>query len=56
MSSATGSGANIQIDSLIGDGEVLVGTGFGANGQILSIKVVNPGSGYEFNPIVYEKL
>jgi hypothetical protein len=52
VDSATGSGANVQIDSLIGDGEVLVPTGFGANGQIISIKVVNPGSGYEFNPIV----
>ncbi len=52
VDSATGSGANVQIDSLIGDGEQLSATGFGANGQILSIQVVNPGSGYEFNPIV----
>jgi hypothetical protein len=52
VSSATGSGANVQIDSLVGDGERLSATGFGANGQIVSIKVVNPGSGYEFNPIV----
>jgi hypothetical protein len=52
VSSTTGSGANIQIDSLIGDGERLSATGFGANGQIISIKVVNPGSGYEYNPIV----
>lgn len=52
VDSATGSGAIIQIDSLIGDGEKLAATGFGANGQILSIKVVNPGSGYEYNPTV----
>jgi len=52
VSSSTGSNANVQIDSLIGDGELLSATGFGANGQIVSIKVVNPGSGYEFNPIV----
>lgn len=52
VSSSTGAGANVQIDSLIGDGETLSATGFGANGQIVSIKVVNPGSGYEFNPIV----
>jgi hypothetical protein len=50
--STTGSGANVQIDSLVGDGERLAPTGFGANGQIVSIKVVNPGSGYEYNPIV----
>jgi len=52
VDSATGAGAIIQIDSLIGDGERLAATGFGANGQIISIKVVNPGSGYEYNPIV----
>ena len=52
VDSSTGSGANVQIDSLIGDGERLSATGFGANGQIISIQVVNPGSGYEFNPIV----
>ena len=52
VSSTTGAGANVQIDSLIGDGERLIASGFGANGQIISIKVVNPGSGYEFNPIV----
>jgi len=52
VDSATGSSANVQIDSLVGDGETLTATGFGANGQIISIKIVNPGSGYEFNPIV----
>ena len=52
VSSNTGSGANIQIDSLIGDGETLTPTGFTANGQIISIKVINPGSGYEYNPTV----
>jgi hypothetical protein len=52
VSSTTGSSANVQIDSLIGDGEILTPTGYGANGEIISIKVVNPGSGYEFSPIV----
>ena len=52
VSSSTGAGANVEIDSLIGDGERLAATGFGANGQIITIKVVNPGSGYEYNPIV----
>jgi hypothetical protein len=52
VSSSTGSSASVQIDSLVGDGERLEATGFGANGEIVSIAVVNPGSGYEFNPIV----
>jgi hypothetical protein len=52
VSSNTGLGASIQIDSLIGDGETLTPTGFTANGQIISIKVINPGSGYEYNPTV----
>ncbi len=52
VSSATGSSASVEVDSLIGDGERLEPTGFGANGEIVSIKVVNPGSGYEFSPIV----
>jgi hypothetical protein len=52
VSSNTGSGANVEIDSLVGDGERLVPTGFTANGQIISIKVINPGSGYEYNPTV----
>jgi len=52
VDSATGSSASVQIDSLVGDGERLEPIGFGANGEIVSIKVVNPGSGYEFNPIV----
>lgn len=50
VSSATGSNANVQIDSLAGDGERLEGTGFSANGQITSIRLVDPGSGYEFIP------
>jgi hypothetical protein len=52
VSSNTGLGANIQIDSLAGDGEILTPTGFTANGQIISIQVINPGSGYEYNPTV----
>ena len=52
VSSSTGSGANVQIDSLNGDGERLEGTGFSANGQITSIKLIDPGSGYEYIPKV----
>jgi hypothetical protein len=52
VSSSTGSGANVQIDSLNGDGERLEATGFSANGQITSIKLIDPGSGYEYIPKV----
>jgi uncharacterized protein len=50
--SAGGVGANITIDSLVSDGESLLATGAGQPGQILSIQVLNPGSGYEYIPIV----
>ena len=52
VSSATGTGASVEINSLSGDGERLSVNGFGANGQILSVKVIDPGSGYEFPPTV----
>jgi hypothetical protein len=52
VTSATGSSASIEIDSLIGDGEEISGTGFGANGQITSIDVIDPGAGYEYIPFV----
>ena len=52
ISSAGGVGANIQIDSVVSDGESLLATGAGQPGQILTIQVLNPGSGYEYIPIV----
>jgi hypothetical protein len=52
VSSVAGIGADVQIDSLIGDGERLSATGFGANGQITSIVVTDPGSAYEYIPTV----
>jgi hypothetical protein len=52
VSSTLGQYANIEIDSLNGDGERLEGTGFSANGQITSIKLIDPGAGYEFIPKV----
>jgi hypothetical protein len=52
VSSATGVGANVQIDSLVSDGESLLATGAGQPGAITGIQVLNPGSGYEYSPIV----
>ena len=52
VSSVSGVGANVEIDSLISDGESLIATGTGQPGQILTIQVLNPGSGYEYIPIV----
>ena len=52
VSSVGGVGANIQIDSLVSDGESLLAKGTGQPGEILSIQVLNPGSGYEYIPIV----
>ena len=52
VSSATGVDASIEIDSLISDGDRLVATGDGIQGAILSIKVLEPGAGYEYVPSV----
>ena len=52
VSSATGVGANVEIDSLVSDGEFLLATGAGQPGAITEIQVLNPGSGYEYIPIV----
>ena len=52
VSSISGTGANVEIDSLVSDGESIFPTGIGQPGQILTIQVLNPGSGYEYIPIV----
>jgi len=52
ISSVAGVGANIEIDSVVSDGESLLATGTGQPGQILSIQVLNTGSGYEYIPTV----
>ena len=49
--SSGGSNANIQIDSIASDNEQLQGTALDVPGAILSIKVLVPGSGYEFIPV-----
>jgi hypothetical protein len=52
VSSATGSAANLQITSLMGDGDRLGITGSGISGQITRIKITNPGAGYQFIPTI----
>jgi hypothetical protein len=52
VSSVSGVGASIEIDSLVSDGESIFPTGVGQPGEILEIQVLNPGSGYEYIPIV----
>lgn len=51
VSSAGGVGANIEILTIASDGEQLNPTGNGTVGSILTIDVVDPGSGYEFIPV-----
>ena len=51
VSSLTGVGANIQIASIASDGEQLNPSGNGVVGSIISIDIVDPGSGYEFIPV-----
>jgi hypothetical protein len=52
VSSATGSSANLEITSLMGDGDRLGVTGSGVSGQITRIKITNPGAGYQFIPTI----
>lgn len=52
VSSATGSGANLKITSLMGDGEQVGFTVAGIQGQITKIRVKNPGAGYQFIPTI----
>jgi hypothetical protein len=52
VSSATGAGANIAIDSLVSDGDRFIATGTGTQGSILSLKILDPGAGYQYIPSV----
>jgi hypothetical protein len=51
VSSSGGAGANLEIDAIASDNEQLQGTALDVPGAILSIKVLIPGSGYEFIPV-----
>jgi len=50
ISSATGSGADIYISALIGDGEILTPTFDQVTGKISKIKITDGGVGYRYNP------
>lgn len=50
--SSGGSGANIAITALMGDGEVLTALTDSVPGQIISIKVTSGGAGYQYIPQV----
>lgn len=52
VNSSTGSGANIAITSLMGDGENIRAVQDRAVGKIISIKVTTGGSGYRYIPQV----
>ena len=53
ISSPTGSSANIEIFCLASDGEQLSAANtINEPGSILSVKIINPGSGYQYLPIV----
>jgi hypothetical protein len=52
VSSTTGSSANLEITSLMGDGERLGITSSGIAGSITKIRVTNPGVGYQFIPTI----
>lgn len=46
-----GSGANIEILTIASDGESLTPSGNGVIGSVVTIDIVDPGSGYEFIPV-----
>ena len=52
VTSISGVGANVEIDALVSDGESIFPTGIGQPGEILAIQVLDPGSGYEYIPII----
>jgi hypothetical protein len=53
ISSSTGTSANIEITALASDGEQLSAANTIAQpGSILSVRIISPGSGYQFLPIV----
>lgn len=53
ISSSTGSGANIVIHSCVSDGEELSAAGTRKPGEILSVRVKDPGQAYRYDPAVF---
>jgi hypothetical protein len=52
VSSSSGTNANLEIIALMGDGERLSASSNTVAGSILTIRVTNAGSGYEFLPAI----
>ena len=50
VSSKTGSSANLSVIALIGDGENLFATADKNPGEILRIRIIDAGSGYDYQP------
>ena len=50
ISSVAGTGANVQVTTIFGDGEQLVPTSTRPPGEILSITILNPGRGFSQRP------
>jgi len=52
VSSNTGSGASVEVDSLASDNDRLEATGVANLGAITKIRIVSPGAGFQFKPII----
>ena len=52
VSTSSGSGANLEIIALMGDGESVNSSTSTVAGRISSISITNPGRGYEFLPAI----
>lgn len=52
INSANGSGANVEVTTIFGDGENLLATGTRRPGEILEITILNPGRGFVQLPII----
>lgn len=50
--SVTGTGANVEITSILGDGEILAAQSSRQTGEILQITITNPGNGYLEAPTI----
>jgi hypothetical protein len=53
ISSTTGTGADIFIHSCVSDGEQLSAAGTKRPGEILSVRVKDPGQAYKYEPTVF---
>ena len=52
VTSDTGSGASVEVDSIASDNDRLEAAGVANLGAITKIRIVSPGSGFQFKPII----